>query len=421
MEQEAPPPESSRAAPNRNATTGRSPIAELGATLAANFTITNNENEPEYPLTIHLIDASVLFRIFYFITFSICSALNRELGYPDLAVPAQLQFVINIAQSVAFDALDGAYAVLYNKARRHDFNVVRGQPIPAITFSTFPAFITILINALGPVQRSDLPSRRTHVPFMNRTSVDAQRPAAYRSFLSARFHEKLAKSKFLTAAVEYHGVASNAWWTFWPVPVSNTNVSDISVVPPVNLRTYRVFSPIKYDEIEPYFKIATIYGQAPLIRPGISFFSTSEWYDEDTLGRFQGLPNPDQFPVATRNFPAFVSTCSAYVVEVRNRVATIEQVLDQQSIAGPADSVSRLLRRSPRLTGRQRAPPPTKRRFVAREESPTFRPRSPNAQMAEQEQIQQYSLIYYYFDHIALDEAKPHEYSSWAVKANGQA
>ena len=108
-----------------------------------------------YPLTIHTIDAQVLFNMFYRMMFQLVLPISRELGFPDPTVAAATVALLRIAESVSYSALLATYCVLYNKARRIDPVLTRTPASPTLTFDTFPIYITALINSIGPIQRKD--------------------------------------------------------------------------------------------------------------------------------------------------------------------------------------------------------------------------------------------------------------------------
>lgn len=147
---------------------------------------------------------------------------------------------------MAFDALEAAYAVLYNQPRRVDTAVTTGEPIPHTVFSAFPVYVAALINSLGPFESKSLPSRRTHVLFMRHAEVEACRPAYYAGHLSARFRMECLESTFLLSSIEPAGTDR---WTFWDTKVNDTTFQDYSLDTGNTLASYRIWSPIRSDDV----------------------------------------------------------------------------------------------------------------------------------------------------------------------------
>lgn len=111
------------------------------------------------------------------------------------------------------------------------------------------------------------------------------------------------------------------------------------------------------------------------------------------------LPDPDQLPSETRDFPYFNHSCSAFATEVESREVT--EVIEH--VGRPASS---------ECSSDTLPPQGVKRRFTDRDGSLTHTPVLPTRTKLEKEggSYKDYRLVYHYFDHIAIDEATPYEY-----------
>lgn len=440
------------ATPRSNITTGKSKMSSFGATLAANFTIVQNENGPTYPVLAHHLNTTAMFNMFARIIFQICLSINRELGAPN--VVNDLPVIRDITNSVAWDALSAAYVVMYNKGRRFDYGLFANMPVPPILATKFPIFVSALINSIGPIQRDDVPSRRIHVPYITYNDVNNNRPAGYASHLAARFVEKFGKTKLLSGIVESNGSESSGWWTIHPLFLRRSMVPDQLVPNAPNYPELALYSPFGYDNVENYLKLAPLYSVEPLAFPGVGPYSVTDWYTRDQLNNFQGTwPNESDFPLESRNYPYLWTGTAAYYSRIERRITRHPDEDDAQddrpssSRAASKRPVSERIAQArynlrsvtplhtstcPTLREANQLLYTIERRIhtdvqqkrtrtettAAPEISQDYRPTSPNLEMlvAEDTTTTEFRMVYFYFDHIAITNATPYEYNHWITE-----
>jgi len=420
------------AAPRTTTATGRSHLSEFGATLAAQGTITQNENESQYPLTVHNLNVANLLGMFRFIIGHLVWTFTRELGYADPTALNSRAALVAIIDSVAYAALQAAYAVCFNKARAVNSYVVGTMPIPPVASETFPVLITALINSLGPYQSDAYPSRRMHIPILDYNLVSAARPANFGAHLVNLFKEKVQRTRILLTNVELLGTKSVPWWSLFPVNIRATTTNDHTQLDQRALHTKRVFCPALYEKIEPFFKASLVFAPGPLVSPGLGSYSATNWYPVDELiNLVNGRPIFLSFPADTRTAPVFWQSCSAFHYVIEEKIAqydtTYHYVSEDGTITQPPASASGSRLRQGKRPASETVPAGATREIIKRirtntigESSvsvdPTFAPVSPTtAANVEQEDttIKMYRIVYYYFDHIAISEATPADYIIW--------
>lgn len=165
---------------------------------------------------------------------------------PDMASSTQSAELHNIAMSVAFEAPEATYSFLYNKACRFQSDLVREMPIPSISHTSFPIYIAVFANSIGPVRLESIPARGQHIPLLYADEVEGVRPAGYDMYLTSRFREKSGESTRVLALVDPSGSDSSAWWTFWVTKNSTSTTSDLNSTDENSmLNTYTLWSPVK--------------------------------------------------------------------------------------------------------------------------------------------------------------------------------
>lgn len=388
-------------------------MERLAADLAAWMIIEDQANE-FYPVTVHRLDARVLFDLFGRITFQIATSIKHELGFPNFDAASQ-RSIREISKCVAYQALLATYSVTFKKGSRHLPTYFHGQHRPLAAHFTFPIYISTLINTIGPLQIGDYPAPCSHVPYLSYYEIVAQRPPAYAEHHLSRFCEKLSRSGYLTGTVEPDGTASNGWWTLWPVKeptsivVDYSNVVDYYVGETTLLPVITVFMPQKADQLEDHFKLAIVFAQKPLCVPGIGQFSATEWYEATDLENFDKLPTPWQFPAATREFPYYNESNRAVHAYVEPKLFTYQDVPAPSSSSIPAG-------------GTDRTPGPShlnrRRRLIPVDSPLGYAPAElgSDAPNLQEGQITQYRIVYLYFAARIINHVFPEEYLSWPIK-----
>lgn len=298
----APPPSTgglTTAVPNTSVSTSKTQMATVGAQLAAVGTLYSRENGRTYPIHWHQLNVVILMMMFFNILEPVTRAHYRAIGIRDLQNAAEIQRMNEIIHSVCFEAVTVMYTVLFNKASRYTGTAMTrfgGIPLPNTT--AFPAYVTSLINSIGPIQFAQLPSRGVHIPYFTLDQLQQVMPATYQTYHIAAFVEGLERAKTIAiAAVDVYTVASSAWWTM------HVYVDQVGTV-----NHYSLWSPVTFDDVELHLSLGTLFARNKLtVEIGVINYSTSEYIET-------GFENPrlTNFPGAIWTYPYFVDSQPAY-------------------------------------------------------------------------------------------------------------
>lgn len=347
--------------------------SRLASALVSNHIIRQIQNGDEYPIRTHRLSFTALLSLFKTIITPLIEG-NHHLGPEKNGNRVTLDPIID---SVAYECVIAAYAVMYNKASRISggFFQLFGSN-PTIRTANFPAYCAALINAIGPVQFSDVPARGLHVPYLKRSDISAGCPAAYAPHYVALFKEQTACSVAL-ATVDTMVVESSPWWTFHAYPTNERTEEHAS---------YSLYSPVRFDECDNSLKLGVLFARQKLTMDvGVINHSATPYYLVED-------PNSDAFPDESKEPPYFIKNQSAYYEFVEHRE---EDEFYTRSAPTVAESSSLA------HTKKRRHPAGTK--FETNEEPIPYR------------------RVYYYFDHIAVVAANNNMMSSWAAELNAGA
>ena len=354
--------------------TGNSRASRLTSALVSNYTINQIQNGDEYPLRAHRLSFTALLSLFK----TIISPLVERNHHFFLETNNNRATLDTIIDSVAYECVIAAYSVMYNKASRISGSFVQlfGSN-PTILTAEFPTYCTALINAIGPIQFSDVPARGLHVPYLKRSDITAGCPAAYAPHYVALFKEQTAYSVAM-ASVDTMVVESSPWWTFHAYPTNEGSEEHAS---------YILYSPVRFDGCENSLKLGVLFAREKLTMDvGVINHSATPYYL---------VKNPDKrdnFPAESKEPPHFIKNQSAYYEFVEPRGEDEFHTGSTPTVAESSSLAPKKKRRHPAGTN-----------FETNEESIPYR------------------RVYYYFDHIAVVAANNNIMSFWAAEINAVA
>lgn len=305
------------AVPSIETSTSKTKMAMVGAMLTAEGHLYSRENGRTYPLHWHKLSVVVIMTMFTNILEPLARAHYRSIGIRDLQNAAEVQRMNEIISSAAYEALTTMFTVLFNKAARYTGTaMVYFGSIPLPNNTAFPAYMTSLINSIGPIQFAQLPSRGVHIPYITQDDLTNAMPATFATHHVAALIEGFEKAKTVAlASVDVHTLASSAWWTFHVY-------TDIAAR---NVTHYSLWSPVVFDDVELHLSIGCLFARNRLTTDiGVINFSASEWHD---TGRND--PRLSDFPQTIWNYPNFVDNQPAYRT-------VIEQREDHDVVMAPA-------------------------------------------------------------------------------------
>lgn len=351
---------------------GNSRASRLASDLHSK--ISQIQNGHEYPLHTHRLSFTAFLSLFQTIITPLVER-DYQLGSETNGSRATLDALID---SVAYECVLAAYAVMYNKASRITGGLLKlFGSLPSIGTVKLPAYCTALINSIGPVQFADVPARGMHVPYLKWSDITARYPTAYAPYHVALFKEQSAYSVAM-ASVDPMALESSPWWTFHAYPTNESTKEYAS---------YSLYSPVRFDGCDFPLKLGVLFARQKLtMDAGVINHSATPYYPVEDPDR------RDAFPAESRDQPYFIKNQPAYYefVEscdgVKHEFGSTPAVAESSSLA------------------------PTKKRKL---------PAGTNFETNEESVL--YRRVYYYFDHIAVVAANNNMMSFWAVELNAVA
>lgn len=332
------------------------------------------QNGYEYPLHTHRLSFTAFLSLFQTIITPLVEG-NYRIGSETNGNRATLDALID---SVAYECVLAAYAVMYNKASRiaGGFFELFGSP-PTIRTAKFPAYCTALINAIGPVQFADVPARGMQVPYLEWSDITDGCPAAYAPYHVARFKEKSADFVAM-ASVDTMALDSSPWWTFHAYP---TNASTKEYA------SYNLYSPVRFNGCEHSLKLGVLFARQKLtMDAGVINHSATPYY------RVEDPDNLDAFPAESKDAPYFIKNQPAYYEFVESR-EEVEHEIGYTAAVAESSTLA-----------------PTKKRKL-----------QAGTNFETNEESVLYRRVYYYFDHITVIVTNNNTMSFWAAELNAVA
>ena len=331
----------------------------------------------------HKLRAHVLFTMFYNILHPLV-----HINHPSdpLVTP-----VDDITRSIAYDALENTFAVLYHKGTRDHQTLVRilGKA-PEVVLYSFPIFVALLINSIGPVKLLEVPYGGFLVPYLLYDDVLAQKPRSYSASHIAMFTDKVRRSSLyaLLGVDTAMRPESSPWWTFHPQPERHSNKTP----------TYSLWSPVQWYMCDPVLKLGVLYAKSPLLASfGIVNMSATPFCpvgDPPRADRFP--PYIVKVPYLNRSHPA--------------HFAVWQDSSEYDKIGSASHQLQAPSTSSHNSSARVADPPghTAGDRTTAHD----------NFTSQVEKDVVKHRLVYFYFDHRVLQGISNKDLYGWSVRLN---
>uniref|UniRef100_A0A2V0RJT4 Uncharacterized protein n=1 Tax=viral metagenome TaxID=1070528 RepID=A0A2V0RJT4_9ZZZZ len=230
----APPaPEASR--------TGRTQLALVSQRIVADQTAVPGWNNREVLIKTIELSVAVLFATLQATIHPLVHGNYRSIGTRTNTAAADIAFLDQVTYTISANAVAAAYAVLFHKARATNNGYVQlFGGLPEVDKFKYPAFTTLLINSLGPIQRDRDPYICLFLPWMAKNAVDALRNnAAYLPRHEELFITGMQRTRnVLLTDVDVGNVDSSPWWCLYikrnPTTAGTPNPGATTVLNPIS-------------------------------------------------------------------------------------------------------------------------------------------------------------------------------------------
>ena len=339
----------------------------------------------------HKLSAANLFRMFYNILHPLVH--NNHPSDP-LVTP-----VDDITRSIAYDALENTFAVLYHKGTREHHTLVRtlGKARDVVLYS-FPIFVALLINSIGPVKFNEVPAGGFHVPYLLFDDVLALKPRSYTPSHIAMFTDKVRRSSSyaLLGVDTAMRPESSPWWTFHTKAEPRSNKTP----------TYTLWSPVQWYYCDHVLKLGVLYAKSPVINSfGVGIVSATPYCAVNDPPRADEFPSyMVNMPYLNRSHPAYYSTWQR--APEYDKIGSASHRLQAPSTSSHNSSAGA-------------AEPPGNTNSDKTTAQPGIRKRKlPDDVTQVEKGAVQHRIIYFYFDHQVVQGITDTDLWNWSPKLN---